>query len=153
LINKKELARASGTIVIYNEGEINKNFLKNLPEGTKIEEFKLPKLIWNFLENIRPANGEKIIRDFHRIIENEPPELVFSLIAKQFHDLYRVKISPNSRNFPLWKIGKLKSQAKYFSLEELKALIAKLAEIDIEVKTGRAELAPSLDVLFLKRLE
>ena len=153
LIDKKLLAKATGTLVIYNEGEIGKTFLKVLPKDTKVEEFKLPKLIWNFLEGIQPGKSEKIIRDLHKIIEKEAPEFVFSLIAKQFRDLYWVKIDSHSTGFPSWKIGKLKSQAEKFTSDQLKELIDFLSKIDVDVKTGRAELTSSLDLLFLKHLQ
>ena len=152
-VDKKLLAKATGTLVIYKEGAIGKNFLKILPKDSKIEEFKLPKLIWNFLENIQPGKSEKIIRDFHKIIDKEPPEFVFSLIAKQFRDLYWVKIDPKSIPYPSWRVARLKNQSVHFSINLLKRLIGLLADIDINVKTGKAELTSSLDLFILKQLE
>ena len=152
-IDKKLLMRATGTLVIYNEGEIGKTFLKGLPKDAKIEEFKLPKLIWNFLESIGPGKSEKIVRDFHKIVEREPAEFVFSLIAKQFRDLYWVKTDSRSTGFPSWKTSKLKSQASWFTKEQLEKFIDLLADIDVEVKTGKADLVPSLDLFILKQLE
>lgn len=105
-----------GTLVIYHEGTLPVTFLKTLPIDTKIEEFKLPKLLWNFLDNMS-------IRSFHEIIKTEAVEFVFIMIA--------------------WKFKKDK---KY-------NLISKLADIDYEVKTGKADLISSLDLMFIKELE
>ena len=152
-IDKKLLVRATGTLVIYNEGEVGKTFLKGLPKDAKIEEFKLPKLIWNFLESIGPGKSEKIVRDFHKIVEREPAEFVFSLIAKQFRDLYWVKTDSRSTGFPSWKTSKLKNQASGLTPDRLQELINYLAEIDIDIKSGRADLVSSLDLFFLKHLQ
>lgn len=147
-LNKKDISKLNkypGTLVIYNEGNIPQTFLKTLT-NPKIEEFKLPKIIWNFLDNFS-------IRLFHEAIKTEPVEFVFSLLAKRFRDLYWVKIDPNSIPYPSWRVGKLKSQSLKFKEETIKEIINRLAKIDIEVKTSKANLISSLDLLIIKHLE
>ncbi len=151
-INKK-LETLSGNLIIYHEGTIGAILLKSLPKTTTVEEFKLPKLIWSFLEMIRPGNSTQVIKIFHQIIETEAPELVFALIARHFKDLYLVKLNEGSLSIPSWRASKLKSQANSFTEEQLKQFINSLAKIDIEVKTSKASLVSSLDLLFVKSLE
>lgn len=150
-LNKKykELA---GNLIIYHEGELGKTFLNSLPEP-KIEEFKLPKILWSFLELLHPGAGASSVRQFHKVIETEPVEFVFTLMARQLRDLYWIKIDSISTGFPSWKIGKLRNQASRFSIEKLQEIIGLLADIDIKVKTGKADLVSSLDLLILKQLE
>lgn len=150
---KKKSVNLPGTLIIYNEGILAKNILKSLPDNTKIEEFKLPKLIWTFLENIYPGNSDKVVKDFHRLIVREPPEFIFSLIAKQLRDLFWMASNPESTKFELWKISKLQSQGKRFNSNLLKLLIEKLAVIDFEAKTSKADLVSSLDLMFVKYLQ
>jgi DNA polymerase III delta subunit len=159
-LSEKELAwldkrhrDLSGNLIIYNEGLLGTSILKSLPKDTKIEEFKLPVLLWNFLDNIKPGNSVVSIKTFHKIIAKKPPEFIFSLIAKHLRDLYWVKIDSGSTAFPPWKIGKLKSQAAGFSTEELKNIIGLMAVIDIKVKTSKADLVSELDLLMIKQLE
>lgn len=149
---KKQSTEMPGNLIIYHEGTLNQTFLKSLP-NSKVEEFKLPKLIWNFLEHMIPGNSKIALKEFNKIIEKDAPELIFSLIAKQFRDLYWVKVDAASTGFPSWKIGKLKSQSSKFTDEKLREIINNLAEIDIDVKTGKGELISSLDLLILKQLE
>lgn len=147
-LNKKDISKLNkypGTLVIYNEGNIPQTFLKTLTNA-KIEEFKLPKIIWNFLDNIS-------IRLFHEVIKTEPVEFVFALLAKRFRDLYWVQVSPETLSRQSWQLGKLKRQTQKYSPEKLKEIINKLAKIDIEVKTSKANLISSLDFLFLTKLE
>ena len=156
LLTKKiltSLAKINGTLVIYHESVLPKTFLGLLPKDTKTEEFKLPKLIWSFLENLVPGNSEKSVQTFHKIIERDAPEFVFTFIARQFRDLYWVKTDPSSVTFESWKVQKLKGQSQKFGTEKLKEIIEKLSEIDILVKTSKAEIVSSLDLLIIKQLE
>lgn len=150
---KEKSETLSGNLIIYHEGTLGAILLKSLPKDTKIEEFKLPKLIWGFLEMIRPGNSGQVIKVFHQIITTEAPELVFALIARHFKDLYLIKMDSAGTNLPSWRASKLKKQADSFTEESLKGFINSLAKIDIEVKTSKSDLVSSLDLLIVKSLE
>ena len=140
------ILKIPGTLVIYNEGTIPQTFLKELPKETKIEEFKLPKLIWNFLDNIS-------VKLLHEVIKTEPIEFVFSVLAKRFRDLYWAKIDVRSMIYDSWRKTKLLRQAKKYTTREVVQVINKLAEIDVRVKTSKADLISELDLLLIKSLE
>lgn len=150
---KRNYKNLSGNLIIFNEGYINVSILKNLPIDTKIEEYKLPVLLWNFLDSLKPGSSTRLISTLHKIVENKPIEFIFSLISRQIRDLYWVKRDPVSTGFPFWKINKLKSQTQYFSLEKLKTLIDSLSIIDYKVKTSKTNLLEELDLLIIKQLE
>jgi hypothetical protein len=125
ILTKKDISsfdKYDGNIVIYHEGTLPAAFLKSLKEP-KIEEFKLPKMLWNFLDNITVEN-------LHKIIKTEPIEFVFIMIAWKMKKKYLANPDP--------KIAKI---------------IEKLAQIDYEVKTGKADLLLSLDLLIMKDLQ
>lgn len=149
----KKLDELSGTLIIYHEGTISQLILKALPKETKTEEFKLPVILWNFLDNLYPGNSERSIKQFHQIIEKQAPEFIFTLIAKLFRDLYWVKTDEGSLPYPIWRVGKLKPQASKFTINNLQLIINKLAEIDIKVKTSRSDLVSELDLLIIKQLK
>lgn len=151
-INKKS-SELSGTLIIYHEGYVSQLILKALPKETKIEEFKLPVILWNFLDNLYPGNSEKSIKQFHQIIDKTAPEFIFTLIAKLFRDLYWVKMDSSTLSYQPWRISKLKSQSAKFTTDKLKFLIEKLAEIDIKVKTSKSDLVSELDLLIIKQLK
>ncbi|MEK7061198.1 MAG: hypothetical protein AAB954_00895 [Patescibacteria group bacterium] len=142
----RNIVKAPGTLVIYNEGNVSQLFLRELPKDAKIEKFELPKIIWNFLDNIS-------VKLLHEIIKTEPIEFVFSVLAKRFRDLYWMKVSEDTLTYQPWQIGKLKRQAQKYSVETLKEIINKLAEIDIKVKTSKADLISELDLMLIKSLE
>lgn len=150
---KKVSDRLDGNLIIYYKGIAPVTFIKSLPETIKIEEFKLPKLLFEFLESVRPKNQKRAIELFHRVTETEPAEMVFSLLSRQLRDIYWVKAEEGSLPYPSWRVGKLKTQAINYSTNQLIKLIGNLAEIDIEAKTSNAEIIPSLDLLIATKLE
>lgn len=150
---KKNYSNLSGNLIVYSDKSLNVSTMKSFPTESKIEEFKLPVLLWNFLDNLVPGKGDFSVKTLHRIIEKQPVESVFFLIAKHFKDLYWVKTDAGSAGFPFWKINKLKSQASKFNEEKLKEIINLLAEIDIKVKTSKTDLVSELDLMLIKHLE
>ncbi|OGM20191.1 hypothetical protein A2714_01170 [Candidatus Woesebacteria bacterium RIFCSPHIGHO2_01_FULL_38_9] len=141
------------TIIIYHQGNLTKTFLKSLPRIDKIEEFKLPKLIWTFLDSFYPGNAKMLFQLLHEITKNEPAEFVFSLLAKQLRDLYWVKTDSSSIPYPSWRVGKLKGQSSKFTTHQLTNLISNFAEIDIKSKTSDTKLIDLLDFTIATKLE
>ena len=154
---KNNSPRLDGTLIVYHPNLLAKTKIAKLPKLDKIEEFKLPKLIWSFLESFYPGNADRCFRMFNKIVETEPVEFVFALLARQMRDLYWVKAEEEEKkvgeNFQAWRVGKLRSQANKFGECQIKEIINNLAEIDIKVKTSKADLASSLDFLIATRLE
>jgi DNA polymerase III delta subunit len=159
-IGKKELRwiakkskDLSGNLIIYHEGYIPVSFLKSLPKDVKVEEYKLPVILWTFLDGLYPGNTVKSIDRFHKLIEKEAPEFIFTLIAKLFRDLYWAKKEASTLPYPAWRAAKLRTQSEKFTPEKLKSIIEYLTEIDNKVKTSSSDLTNELDLLIIKQLE
>jgi len=150
---KSSSSNIEGVLVIYSDTLINKTLLNKFPKGTKIEEYKLPKLIWKFLDSFCPKNSKVSLAFLHQISINEPIEFIFSLLGKTLRDLYWAKKDPGGLPYPGWRVGKLKNQSSRFSETPLKEIINELAKIDIKVKTSKADLLESLDFLIITKLE
>lgn len=149
----KNSDRLGCNLLVYEKGELGKKYFSSLPKNTKSKKFDLPKLIFDYLSLIVPGNTTEVLKMLHKITENEPVEFIFALTSKHFRDLYWVKKEASSLPYPSWRVGKLKSQAAKFSEVTLKNIIQKLSEIDILVKTSRADLLSSLDLMFIRELE
>lgn len=150
---KKNIERLSGTTIIYHSNTITNNLLKLIPETTKTEEYKLPKLIFKFLESFWPGNSRNSIRLLHEVIKNEAPEFVFNLLSRHLRDLYWVTLDKDSMLYPDWRISKLAQQAKRFQGGKIEKLIKIFAAEDIRAKTSRANIVDSLDFIIASELE
>lgn len=148
---KKNKSRLSANLIIYHQAFIPKAVLSSL-DCDKVEEFKLPKLIWIFMDTLSPGNALASLSLLHKIVKNQPVELVFALLARHLRDLFWVK-EGGELPFPAWRASKLKRQASKFSMELLKNLINDMAEADIRVKTSKEQLLDSLDFIIATRLE
>lgn len=160
LINKttsdwinREANSLNATLVIYNQGSIGIKLIKSLPENTKVEEFKLPSHIWNFLDSFYPGNTKNSLLLLNEIVKKDPIEFLFTLLARHLRDLYWLKIDPKALNYPPWRLSKLKRQTSKFSEEKLKEIITGLADADIKAKTSQTDLKDSLDFLIISKLE
>ena len=153
ILAKKEVTRLEkydGNLIIYHDGNIPALFIKSLPKDTKVEKFELPRLVFKFAESFYPKNANNCIKLLHELSSNEPIELTFFWLQRHLRDLFWVKVG--KPNYPDWRINKLKSQSNKFSLELLKEIIDNLSKIDIKVKTSKASLKDSLDLLIVKKL-
>ena|SRR3989344_2010632 len=150
---KQKADKLNTTLVIYHPGNITKTFINSLPKVEKIEEFKLPKLIWSFLDSCYPGNAKNALLLLHEIIKNDPVEFVFSLLAKQMRDLYWVKVDAKSIPYPSWRVEKLKRQSHKFPEGSIEGLIDSLAQADITSKTSQGNLIDLLDFIIATKLE
>jgi DNA polymerase III delta subunit len=150
----KNFPNLPGTLVIYQEGNLNKDTSLLLPKEIKKEEFKLPRLIFNFLDSFYPGNTQNCLKLFHQLIQNEPPEFVFALLGRHLRDLYWILDDPKTLKYESWRKEKLLKQGKYFgNKEKIAEIIDLMAEIDIKVKTSEATLTNLLDHLIITKLE
>jgi len=155
LINwlKSNSKRIDCYLIIYHHSLLNKNFLKSLPDPDKIEVFEIPKLIWSFLDSFFPGNAKNVYKLLHEIIKNEPPELLFIMLARQLRDIYWAKVDSKTMEYPAWRVSKLKKLASKFSINLLQELIYEMSKADIGSKTSQSELTDSLDFIMAKYLE
>lgn len=139
-----------GTLVIYSKGTIPVTILKKFKVIHKTEEYKLPKIIFQFLESFYPKN-KNLIQLFTTLAEKDSAEFAFALLSRHLRDLYWAKVG--NLSYPSWRVGKLKAQAGKFADEKLKDILENLSLIDYKAKTGQGNLKDELDLLILTKLE
>lgn len=145
--------KIKGNLIIIDRNKIKSNLINKFSISPKVEEFKLPKVIWNFLDSFYPGNSSACLKIFQDLKDNEPDVFVFALLAKHLKDLIILKLDKEVLEYPKWRIAKLESQAGKFSLSDLKKIISEMSKIDIKVKTSNENLFHSLDFLIATKLE
>ena len=142
-----------GNLVLYSDSEVPKSLISKLPQSTKVEEFKLPFPVWKFLDSFYPGNGKTVINMLHEIIESEPIEFIFGLLARLLRDLYWVNAGLSTLKYQPWRLNKLKVQSEKFKGNLLELIISELAEADIKSKTSSESLVSLLDFIIISKLE
>jgi DNA polymerase III delta subunit len=154
-INKlaKVQENISSNILFWQAGEAKMTLTKALPKGANLERYDLPKILFAFLESFFPGNSHNCTKLFHNLIDSEPIELVFAMLARHLRDLYWALFYPETAGFPSWKLKKLQNQAKKFGKGKIKELIGKLAQIDIDTKSSKLDLESAIDLIIISELE
>ena len=150
---KRDSQKIEANFIIYEQGLLSSALIKNLPRGIRIEEFKIPKIIFRFLESVKPGNSKEVLKLLKELTKNKNLEFIFAMLSRHLRDLYWVKKSPSDIPYPSWRVLKLEKQASSFTTEKLRNFISKLSEIDIENKTSKSNLKDVLDFILLTTLE
>lgn len=138
------LKNADLEIFLWEKKALSPAAKKKLSRAT-IKEFKLPASLFNFLDALTLTN-------FHQALINNPAELIFYLLHRRISQLIQSLDDPGSLKGAPWQIGKLKNQAKKYSLDQLINFQQKLLLIDEQVKTSQnfLSLAGCLDLLIIE---
>lgn len=132
-------------LILWEKGSVGRSIIKlKKQKQVSVEEFKMPQVIFSFVDNLKPHNVKELLNSFHKTIDsNIVPEIIFTMMIRQFRLLIALKtgadISETNRLAP-WQKGKLSKQSHEFSLEKLKQLYKELLLIDFQIKTGKSAL-------------
>jgi DNA polymerase-3 subunit delta len=129
------------------------NYSKEEIKEEDIEKLVSPVFDNNIFETIdaiaKKEKNRAITLIKHHVENGDSVPYIFSMIAFQFKNIISVKDSKN-----IYKIGmnpyvlrKSLSQAKNFSIEELKNIYKRIVLLDTDIKTGRISPETALDFL------
>lgn len=144
--------------IIFWEGkELSKKNAEIVP-GAKSKLFKIPQLLFMFLDNIKPNASNSSIALFHEVLENVEVELIFFMLIRQFRLMLGLSDMSSAENIDEvirlapWQKEKLERQMRLFPIQKLKKMYRILYEIDIMQKTGKTifSLIQSIDFLLLE---
>lgn len=123
-----------------------KELEKKFPD-LKVEEFKLPPVVFQFVDSLKPGNQKIFLPLWQKYLSREVPEIAVSMITRQL----RLMLNPESPDLAGWQKAKINSQATAFGKERLVQLYKKILEIDYQVKSGTSatDLVTSLELLLL----
>lgn len=152
LINKNS---DIGEIMLWEEKELTAKALSQFPDA-KVLIYKIPKLIFNFLDAIKPDNGKQLVILFHELIKNTSIEIVLFMLIRQLRFLIALSskeanLIDDALRMAPWQRGKMHKQASLFSAIELKIIHGKLYKIDVGSKTGKLNmpLSSAIDIFLL----
>lgn len=126
-------------IYFWEKKELTKKQISAFGTGVIVETFKIPQRTFGFLDSLTPNNGKRNVELFHSALEASSEELLFFMLIRQFRLL--LGVSSNStidevKRLASWQKGKLASQAKQFTPNQLKKIYKSLYDIDLGQKTG-----------------
>ncbi len=123
-------------VISWEPSELTKDTLSDFPKGTAVSHFPLPKILFSFLDEIRPGNTEKSLSVFTQLLEQEPAELVLSLLSTRIRQLIQVKDNATPAKASPWQVSRLTSQARLFTMDKLLSMHEQLFAIELSTKSG-----------------
>lgn len=138
------------SIVMWETNLLTAAHLKKLA-SFKPETFKTPATIFRFLDSLTPQSPRVVIAALHDCLRTEATELVLYLTARRISELIIALDKPSLLVQAPWLKGKLLSQAKKFTLDQLTNLHSQLLDLEYAQKTGTniLPLSSELDLLLL----
>lgn len=144
------------SIIVWEPKPISAAVLKkfSLMKGTKIQEFKLPFLLFKFLDSLMPGRGKQVSELFAELTSSEPVEMIVFMLARRITQLL-LGLKDKGQGLreikSEWQKEKIRNQANQWTQTGLLKFHKQLLEIDEAVKTGStpADLATHLDILLL----
>lgn len=151
------LSTYSDLSVFLWEGKILERKTISLFPNAQEKYFKLPQMLFTFLDNIMPSNSRQLLPLYHEVLSTVEPEVLFAMITRQMRLLlFLKKVGDNPidevKRLQPWQVQKLKKQADAFSDDVLCNMFLELHEIDYKIKTGKSSLSLSstIDIWLLK---
>jgi hypothetical protein len=127
--------------ILFWEGkELSKGILTKLGTSTQLQLFKLPVVLFTFLDSIAPKNPRVLIDVYRKTILTNDPYFVFTMVIRRVHDLICIAEGVPSDSAQAWQMGRLTKQAKLFTIEKLLSMQRNLLALDISNKSGNSAL-------------
>ncbi len=136
-------------LIIWEGKEISQARINKFKTATRF--FKLPQVIFKFLDAFLPGNSRYSLRLLKQTVTQSSAESVFYMLARQIRFLIIAQqLGKNGlTGLHPFQQQKMIAQAKRFKLSQLLTIHRKLLYIDWQQKTGQApmDLAGQLDLL------
>jgi len=152
LIENLSKLNQNKSLILWEKKALSKTQLNKFA-GAKIQEFKIKKIMFDWLDAIEPkAQPNKVIGLFHQASAQEDVNFCFLMLARQI----RLLIQTKENKVPLaghpFTLSKLRRQAQKFTLKKLLELHQKLLAIDLRQKTSASglDLVEELDLWHLE---
>lgn len=119
--------------LILWEGKSLKN--TSLLKFDKIEIFKIPAFLFQFLDSFSPDNKNECLSKFVQLKSMEEPEMIFFMLIRQVRLLLMAEDNFFD-DIPIWQKSKMVSQGHKFQKGQLLRIYQTFLDIDYDQKTS-----------------
>ncbi|MCX8008136.1 MAG: hypothetical protein N3A54_00360 [Patescibacteria group bacterium] len=130
---------AETDIILWEEKEIGKSIIQLLGSKAIIKPYKLPTVVFTFLDSIRPKNARHTLSLYDALLKEKPPEFIYVMLYKRFKQLVLLRSGFSVNGLRPWQITRLTNQARQFTLEQLLSLYRHIRMLEYKRNSGQAE--------------
>ncbi|MFH0749551.1 MAG: hypothetical protein V1917_01380 [Candidatus Gottesmanbacteria bacterium] len=129
-------ADPSSTILLWEQKEIGKEILALLGNDVPSRLFSYPKIIFSFLDSLKPEGAKQTLSFLDELLLTEPAELVWSMTISRVRVLIQVKDDASPVRVSPWQLGRLTNQARLFTMDKLLHMHKTLLTMEYSFKNG-----------------
>ena len=152
-LNLIDQYQGSKHIFLWEKKLISATTLKRLNnQHPQIQQFKIPLLIFKFLDLISPQTKTQSLQQLHQLSLQESPNFIFAMIVRRLGQLIIAHSNPEQLQGKPWQTQKLIRQARTWTLPQLLKFHYQLVQLDLQLKTSQTplDLIDQLDLLLLE---
>jgi DNA polymerase III delta subunit len=137
------------SVVIWEGKEFSKTDQLKYPKNFIFKNFKLPQVLFSFLDALSPGNTGANLKYLHEVLITVEASYLFLMLVRQIRLLILAQNEKALAKLAPWQRSKLVKQAKAFPLPKLLDIYKKLLQIDYQQKTSSLSLplAQTLELL------
>jgi len=124
----------STDIILWEDKELGATVVKQLGSKAQVRLFKLPVLIFQFLDSIRPNNASQVLGIYEKLMADVAPELAFSMLVKRVRQLIQLSDGGSPAGLAGWQISRLTTQTKSFTMEQLVRFYRQTRDSEVAMK-------------------
>ncbi|MCX6813028.1 MAG: DNA polymerase III subunit delta [Candidatus Azambacteria bacterium] len=135
-------------------GSLEGGKIKRVISKSQVEELTVPNANYNIFrltDALAKKDKKKALEALYVALDNgEKPTELLGLLAWQIRNLLRFKLNPDkSSDLKLhpFVLEKIKESARFFSVDELNAILSKIIDLDLAFKTGDLNEKTALSLL------
>ncbi|MDP3004128.1 MAG: DNA polymerase III subunit delta [Candidatus Azambacteria bacterium] len=128
--------------------------IKGVVSRSQVEELAVPSADYNIFrltDALAKKNKKKALEALYIALDNgEKPTELLGLLAWQIRNLLKFKLNPNKPSdlkLHPFVLEKIRESARFFSIDELSAILSKIIDLDLSFKTGGLNERTALSLL------
>ena len=104
--------------------------------------------VFNFIDLFAARKKANALDSLNKMLmSGENINMLFHLVNKRVQQIFQYKISPSLVKGAPFIVDKVKRNASIWSQNEIDRMIGKMADIDVDLKTGKADITQSMFAL------
>lgn len=128
----------SATIILWEEKEVSPSTIRHLGSHVEGNLFKIPAVIFSFLDAIRPGNATQLLSLYAKTMEHSAAELIFTLLVRRLRTLMQLSGGTTPKGMAPWQLTRLTKQARFFTMDQILTMEKQLLDAEYAIKTGNS---------------
>lgn len=129
-------ADSNMTILLWEQKEIGKEILSLLEPSVSVRLFAYPKVIFSFLDSLRPGNAKQTLELLDELLATEHEALVWSMTVSRIRVLVEIKDNVPPERMSSWQLSRLTNQARSFTMNKLLDMYTSFLNMEYSFKNG-----------------